>query len=114
MKGSIKCSCGCGATLKDSFLGVLEYIDKCMVTDGVGEISINSGARCRTRNAQVGGVKGSSHLLGIAADIDITDGEQRMKLLGILADLKWKRCGIAKTFVHIDADKDKPHSWWVY
>lgn len=39
-----------------------------------GEFKINSGFRCPTHNAEVGGKKDSQHLLGRAADVESTRG----------------------------------------
>lgn len=44
-----------------------------------GRIIITSGYRCRQLNRAVGGVKGSQHLLGEAADIHITSPEMAQK-----------------------------------
>ena len=38
-------------------------------------IVVNSGYRCQKRNLEVGGVKGSQHLRGEAADIVLVHGE---------------------------------------
>lgn len=46
-----------------------------------GPVSVNSGYRCPKHNAEVGGVSGSQHLKGEAADICCSDNE---RLAGII------------------------------
>ena len=46
-----------------------------------GPVSVSSGYRCRCHNAAVGGVSGSQHLRGEAADICCSDNE---RLAGII------------------------------
>ena len=71
-------------------------------------IQVNSGYRCETHNAKVGGVKGSKHTKGLAADLACSLGAAKMfeavKELhdkqGKLKDLDY--CIKYKTFIHID------------
>lgn len=77
-----------------------------------GPVSVNSGYRCPKHNAEVGGVGGSQHLKGEAADICCGDNE---RLAGIIerngrydqlirymdgngrvrfVHVSWKRCGV--------------------
>lgn len=77
-----------------------------------GPVSVNSGYRCPKHNAEVGGVSGSQHLKGEAADICCSDNE---RLAGIIerngrydqlirymdrngrvrfVHVSWKRCGV--------------------
>ena len=81
---------------------------------------INSGFRSEEHNKKVGGrvktdsSKGSSHLYGYAADIAATDGVTRWKIVKSLIDSGFTRIGIAKTFIHVDSDPDKPSAVWSY
>lgn len=75
---------------------------------------ITSGYRTEARNKQVGGVKNSSHLKGVAADISISNGQERYIVLNALIRAGFKRIGVAKTFIHCDTDADKNNSVWVY
>lgn len=78
-------------------------------------IFINSGYRTIRHNAKVGGTAKSSHLKGLAVDIACNNSVDRFKLLGILREVGFNRIGTAKTFIHIDIDKDKAsHVNWVY
>lgn len=69
---------------------------------------ITSGYRTAEWNAHVGGVKGSQHTLGNAADINILGKLPRQVFneitLGRVAGVNPERigCGIYKTFTHVD------------
>ena len=74
---------------------------------------ITSGYRSEEHNKKVGGVQNSSHLRGYAADISITK-ETGMQILSALIEAGFRRVGIAKTFIHIDNDPEKPNRVWTY
>ena len=101
------CHCGCGYNVIDQ-----RVIDMAQVIrDTVkSPIKISSGCRCEKRNAQAGGVKGSFHTKGLAADL-VCPAVGAKKLFAVVADLKAKGklpelqyaiLYIAKDFVHID------------
>jgi zinc D-Ala-D-Ala carboxypeptidase len=75
---------------------------------------ITSGFRTAEHNEKVGGVKNSSHIKGVAADIAVGSGNERYIILNALIRAGFKRIGIAKTFIHCDTDAEKNHSVWVY
>ena len=75
---------------------------------------ISSGYRTEEHNEKVGGVKNSSHLKGLAADIKVGSGNERYIILNSLILAGFKRLGIAKTFIHVDLDYEKPNSVWTY
>lgn len=57
----------------------------------------------------------SSHLLGLAADIYVTDSQMRFVILDALQEVGFTRLGIAPNFIHADCDPNKPtHRIWVY
>ena len=57
----------------------------------------------------------SSHLKGLAADISCTDSSSRHKVITALMKAGLNRIGIADTFIHVDADTDKPANViWTY
>jgi len=70
-------------------------------------IKINSGYRTVARNKKIGGVSKSSHLKGLAVDISCNNSVDRFKLLNLLLEAGFNRIGIAKTFIHVDIDKNK-------
>ena len=53
----------------------------------VGPIIINSGYRSEEVNKAIGGVKGSNHLTGCAADIHVSGMEQLIRYAAILLDI---------------------------
>lgn len=74
---------------------------------------VASGYRTPERNAQVGGVKNSSHLLGYAVDWkNITDDEM-IAFLDAAWEAGWQRFGIMATGIHTDDDPTKasPAMW---
>lgn len=65
-------------------------------------IQVNSGYRCRKHNLEVGGAKGSQHLVGEAADIRHTDGTDITDIVeAIKANGKWDQMIIYPGFVHV-------------
>jgi len=75
---------------------------------------INSGYRCVKHNAAIGGVPNSSHLRGLAADIDCWDTYRRYRTIQALIEAGIVRIGISDTFVHGDVDiltKRYPRLW---
>ena len=76
---------------------------------------INSAWRSAEKNQEVGGKPNSSHLKGLAVDISVTDSRSRFIVLKALIQVGFHRIGIAKTFIHVDDDKNKdPEVAWVY
>ena len=77
-----------------------------------GPVSVNSGYRCPKHNAEVGGVSGSQHLKGEAADICCSDNERLARIIERngrydqlirymdgngrvrFVHVSWKRCGV--------------------
>lgn len=76
---------------------------------------INSAYRTPEHNAKIGGKPNSSHLKGLAVDISVTDSRQRFIVLQSLIQAGFNRIGVAKTFIHVDDDKDKDAEVvWLY
>ena len=71
-------------------------------------IIITSGYRTEVRNKKIGGAFDSAHLTGRAADIRVTNDEDRAKLIFLMIALGIKRIGIGSNFLHLDTDWDKP------
>ena len=92
---------------------VIEMLDQ--VREEYGKpIRISSGYRPEEANLKAGGVKNSSHLKGLAVDIKVKNSRERYKLLFILMNY-FHRIGVAKSFIHVDIDEDKPQGViWVY
>ncbi|GAI70152.1 unnamed protein product, partial [marine sediment metagenome] len=69
---------------------------------------INSGYRCTEENKRVGGVKGSYHIFGMAADITVKT--KSMHDLAILAEsVGFKGIGLYGNFLHLDVRSYKEH-----
>jgi len=83
-------------------------------------IKITSGFRTEAYNKDLKarGYKASSkssHLKGLAVDIQCNNSKDRFELVDILLDVGFNRIGIANTFIHADIDEDKPsHVIWTY
>lgn len=70
-KSEFKCKCGkCGGFPADPDEKLVRTLDTIRAHFGV-PVRVNSGIRCKTHNANVGGASGSQHLYGTAADIVI-------------------------------------------
>ena len=63
-------------------------------------IQVNSGYRCKSHNEAVGGVKGSQHLVGEAADLRI-DGSPEELANAIKESGKFDQLIIYPGFVHV-------------
>lgn len=76
---------------------------------------ISSGYRTNEHNKRVGGVQGSSHTKGYAADIVTTSSTHSWVIMQSLLKVGFNRIGIKNSFIHVDNDPDKPHSClWTY
>ena len=98
------CKCGCGFNIIDQrVLNIAQTI-----RDALGvPVKVNSGCRCEKHNKNVGGVNGSKHIKGLAADLSCSLGAAKMfetvkKLQseGKLPDLDY--CIRYKWGIHID------------
>ena len=75
-------------------------------------IRVNSGYRCEVHNKNVGGVKGSQHTLGVAADLSCAKGAkfllnivQKLYNEKKLPDLQF--CKEYKSWIHVDFGKKR-------
>lgn len=85
---------------------VIERLD--VVRDLCGfPLIITSGYRTIEHNKKVGGVANSSHLLGYAVDIAVTDSRKRFILLDAVITAGFLRIGIGDDFIHVDCDPEK-------
>ena len=73
------------------------------------------GTGQKEHNQKVGGKPKSSHLIGKAADIAISNSQERWAVLTALQDAGFSRLGVAKTFIHVDSDEAKSSNViWTY
>jgi uncharacterized protein YcbK (DUF882 family) len=76
---------------------------------------ITSGYRTKAHNKLVGGVDGSAHTTGHAADISCRDSVSRYRILKSLMEVGFNRIGVADTFIHVDSDPTKSKNCiWTY
>lgn len=75
--------------------------------------TITSGYRDPRHSAEVNKPEGSKgqHTLGIAADIAVSNGEQKYLIVKHAIALGFTGIGIAKTFVHVDTRATTPVIW---
>ena len=105
-----ECKCGCGRLKIDPEL--IEMLYEARLQAGIPFV-VASGYRCPAHNGHVGGVAGSAHVTGKAADIRANSMVARMKVLyAVLAN--FPRVGIAREFVHVDVDWEKPLGVYLY
>ena len=107
------CLCGdCGKYQIEDELAT--KLDQAREIAGV-PFKINSGVRCAKHNADIGGVKGSSHLSGKAADIRADTGNKYYAILKGLIGAGFTRIGLGKRYIHVDVDHAKPQNTvWQY
>jgi uncharacterized protein YcbK (DUF882 family) len=86
-----------------------------------GPIYVTSGYRTEFHNEKVGGVSGSSHLKGLAADVSDNIHGVKMKsnnrysMIKALLEVGFNRIGVGNGFIHVDIDKDKAQNViWTY
>jgi len=104
-----KCNCGCEPIAVDAELvKVLQSI-----RDQFNKsIKITSSYRCKAYNEHIGGAEKSKHVLGIAADIQVSGLDARY--IAKYLDEKYPHkygVGSYETFTHIDVRKIKAR--WV-
>ena len=79
---------------------------------------VTSGYRTAEHNQAVGGVEGSAHTRGWAADISLADlsTADQLRIVAELSRVGIRRIGIAPgRFVHADTDPTKPiPAYWSY
>ena len=109
------CKCGCGFNIIDQ--RVINMAQAIREELGV-PVKVNSGCRCEKHNARVGGVKGSKHTKGLAADLSCSMGSdvmfqavKRLYTQGKLPALDY--CIKYKTFIHIDCGGKRKSMWEV-
>ena len=79
--------------------------------EGDDPIVINSGYRSEAVNKAVGGVKGSNHLTGCAADIRVTGIEQLVRYATILLDISDES---QEDFDELLLERSPKGSYWLH
>jgi uncharacterized protein YcbK (DUF882 family) len=79
--------------------------------EGDDPIVINSGYRSEVVNKAVGGVKGSNHLTGCAADIRVAGIEQLVRYAAILLDISDER---QEDFDELLLERSPKGTYWLH
>lgn len=107
-RNEFACLC-CGLDdVSDDLLDALQSVRDILQSP----MSISSGYRCPTHNAQIGSRKGSSHTKGLAADILVPSSTAGFSLMrAVMLSGKFQRIGFGQKgkslVMHLDVDKDK-------
>ena len=105
------CPCCGRVEMNDNFIYKLDAIRE--LADVV--MIINSGFRCYRHNLAVGGKPTSAHRYGYAVDIKTFTSRGRFQLINAALLRGIPRIGVAKDFIHLDVDPNKPGSLiWTY
>lgn len=104
----LKCSC-CGQEKIEQWA-----LDKLQaIRDEAGRpLKINSAYRCKNHPEEAKKIKGGTHTQGIAFDIAVSGGAQRMEIIKLGIKHGINGLGVANTFVHLDWRDDD--SAWKY
>lgn len=101
---------GSGAKMSPKFLQKLDAM-----RPEVGPMIINSGYRTPAHNKAVGGVEGSAHTKGFAADVKATTTKEKLRIALAAVKQGINRIGFGNGFVHLDIDPTKPqNAAWGY
>ncbi len=93
---------------------LLEALDAARGLAGLPFV-VTSGMRCAQHNAACNGSLSSSHLSGLAADIQCSESHARERIIRALMAVDITRIGIAVDFIHADIDEEKPpNRLWLY
>jgi zinc D-Ala-D-Ala carboxypeptidase len=72
---------------------------------------ITSGYRSPNHSIEAKKVKPGTHAQGIAADIKVVGGAQRMAIIRNASIMGFNGIGVAKGFVHVDTRETTPVAW---
>lgn len=93
----------------------LERLDYARLQAGTPFV-LNSAYRTEDWEKQHNRPGTSSHTKGLAVDIRVVDGNPYLRsvIVRSLVLSGFNRIGIAKNYIHVDADTDKPAAIWLY
>jgi uncharacterized protein YcbK (DUF882 family) len=92
---------------------LVQALEKLREKCGGWPVHITSGCRCSSWNKRVGGIPGSQHLKGRAADI-IVQGLEPVEVAQIaemITEFRHGGIGVYENFVHVDVRTDGPARW---
>ena len=104
-KSEFACKCGkyCNGYPVEIDMNMVKIADE--IRNRIGKpLTVNSGLRCKTHNANVGGVSNSQHLLGKAADLGCPSGCTPEQMASIAEETMGNTGGIGvySWGIHID------------
>ena len=106
------CRCGCGKNNVPP--GFIDKLDCARVNAGV-PFKLNRGCSCLKHNRRLGSKDTSSHVKGIAVDIEARSSVRRYWIIFGLIVAGFTRIGIGRTFIHADSDPNKAKEVvWLY
>ena len=113
-RGEFSCKCGgryCNGYPAEIDINMVKIADE--IRSRIGKpIHINSGLRCKTHNANVGGVSNSQHLLGNAADLGCPIGCTPAQMASIAEEIMGDTGGIGTYSWGIHIDTRAAKSRW--
>lgn len=92
---------------------LVDALEKLRHKCGNVPVHVRSGYRCPEWNQRVGGVPGSKHLSGEAADI-VVAGKEPVEVAEIaeeIAEFRHGGIGTYQNFVHVDVRRDGAARW---
>jgi uncharacterized protein YcbK (DUF882 family) len=93
--------------IKGLSLDLVSMLDKARNICGFAFV-ITSGFRTPEENAKAGGTEGSSHMDGVAVDLQAPLGQQeREKMIWALGLVGFRRIGLYSRHIHCDLDGKK-------
>jgi uncharacterized protein YcbK (DUF882 family) len=101
------CKCGCGFDTVD--FDLLRLCNEVREFEGDAVI-VSSGCRCLDHNNKIGGVLGSQHTLGRAADLHVSDPWKTHQYLCRQYPNQYG-FGVYDNFVHVDTRTNGPVRW---
>jgi hypothetical protein len=109
-KSEFKCKCGkyCNGYPAEIDMDMVKIADE--IRNRIGKpIHVNSGWRCKTHNANVGGATASQHLWGTAADLGAPIGTTPEEISKVAEELMpgFGGIGVYSWGIHIDTRKTK-------
>lgn len=97
--------------------GFLERLDLLRGRCGF-PFQITSGYRDKTHPEEAKKIRPGYHSMGIAADIAVSDGIQRRRLVAEALTMGFSGIGVANGFIHVDdrqlLSRDLPLVMWTY
>ena len=107
---------GSGRMMDRGFLRLLDEARDCagipfVISSGFRTVDYNRSLIAKGLPAS----RNSSHLLGLAADIEVLNSQDRFIIIDALMEVGITRIGIGKNFIHCDIDEMKPENRiWTY